>query len=71
MKTYVIIDVTYDYHRFQENLGVAHTLEDAWLLAYKFAVEENRGGLPIIDSKAQSLACDKPERHHIYIEEWQ
>lgn len=36
MKIYIVVHVTYDYYRFEDNVGVA----DSWLKAKDFCNEE-------------------------------
>ena len=65
---YVVVDVSYDYYRFQQNLG-AFTGFDA---ANKFA--EQRAALSkltVLYTDAESKAMDHSEASHIWIEKFE
>lgn len=64
---FVIVKVTYDYYRFQDNLGAATDIDDARRLAAEFA---NKLGVMVIEDKQQSEDMLKSEVHHILIEEF-
>lgn len=65
---YVIVYVSYDHYRFQENMGATTEMEDARSIAKKALVEQ--GEMPIIECGIESLECDSTERRHIWIEKW-
>lgn len=63
---YVIVLVTYDYYRFQENLGASTSLKKARAMANNQAKE--RDGIPVIEDAEKSQAMRHNEEHHIWIE---
>ena len=67
---FVIVEVTYDYYRFQENRGAATDIETARDIAAREAEKLKRGGepLPILESAGESGNMDSPETCHIWIE---
>ncbi len=72
MKIYVIVYVSYDYYRFQENLFATTDLEAAREFAKDQAVrianQQHESLLPLTEDKAESENFDTTERRHIYIE---
>jgi hypothetical protein len=67
---FVIVHVSYDYFRFQDNLGAAADFETAKAIAERESVERGSRGdaLPIIEIADESFAMDSPETRHIWIE---
>ena len=66
---FVIVLVSYDYYRFQDNLGATASLETAREIAAREAKE--RGyvfDLPVIEDAGKSQDMDSPETRHIWIE---
>ena len=66
MKIYVIINVSYDYYRFQNNVGVARTYEEAMAVVSSLDLK-----LKITSSLKESNALRENEEEHYYIEEWE
>lgn len=62
---YVIVDVTYDWYRFQDNLGATPNLKRA----RKIAAEAAKGR-PVVEDVRESQNMDEPETKHILIETW-
>ena len=71
MKTYVVVEVTHDYYRFQENIGVAHSIEYAWTIAFNHRKKLNRDDILIVTRTVDSLKLSESEKDHINIEEWE
>lgn len=69
---FVIVEVTYDYYRFQENRGAATDIETARAIAAEQAVIRGYRdeALPVIEESVESSGCDYSERAHIWIERW-
>ena len=66
---FVIVLVSYDFYRFQYNLGATASLETAReIAAMESGKGEYGGDLPIIEDAVQSQAMDAPETSHIWIE---
>lgn len=67
---YVIVLVTYDYYRFQENLAVTTQLDHAMAIAKSEVEKRKRTGLlPIIQHAEISSNMDMEEDQHIWIQE--
>jgi len=64
---YVVVHVSYDYYRFQENLGAAAAIKDARRIA-KEQVSSLKMNLPVIESEDESRKQDNAEGQHIWIE---
>lgn len=62
---FVVVDVTYDYYRFQANVGATTDLEQARKIAAHYA---QRDSLPIIEDGEVSKSMDDPESPHLWIE---
>lgn len=69
-QVFVIIHVTYDWHRFQNNRAAALTLKSAQDLAeqYRAKLHQRDHDMPIVAMSEESAAFDLPETEHIYIE---
>lgn len=65
---FVVVLVSYDYHRFQENLGAATSLSQAREIAAENSNHPVRGKLPIIEDPDESIALGEDETIHIWIE---
>jgi hypothetical protein len=67
---FVIVEVTYDHYRFQENRGAATDIETARAIAARESVERGWRDdvLPILESADQSRDLDYQETPHIWIE---
>ena len=64
--SYVLVHVTYDYYRFQHNLGCALTIGDARKLAAKASAKL---GIPVVeDIKLSPPMENDGGRAHIFIE---
>lgn len=66
-RIYVIVHVTYDHHRFQENYGASQHPALATHIAKEVQRVKERQ-LPIIRNSAVSWAQDKAEKEHIWIQ---
>jgi hypothetical protein len=62
-RIYVVVAVSYDYYRFQDNLVATTSKQTAEKIAAKKA-----NGRPIARTVTQSKAYDDGETPHIYIE---
>jgi len=67
MRIFVIVDVTYDYFRFQENLNATTSLKEARKMAKAAAAERD---CPVAETTEASDGWDKPEVRHIWIEKF-
>lgn len=68
---FVIVKVSYDYYRFQENLGATASLEEARLIASTNASRPNsKHSLRVVECRLESEEMDTPEICHILIEQW-
>jgi hypothetical protein len=65
---YVIVNVSYDYHRFQDNIGAATSLESARKIAQDYASQE--GNIPIVEDAKASLNMGGFETRHIWIQKF-
>lgn len=71
---YVIVDVTYDYYRFQDNLAATTSLKKAIELAEKFAGDlsvERRVFIPVVEDAEKSKAMRHDEVQHIWIQRFE
>ena len=69
---YVIVRVTYDYFRYQDNEGASADLDEARKIARAAAVRCARDDDPwrVIESEEESRSLDDAETAHIWIEYW-
>ena len=67
---YVIVDVSYDYYRFQENVGAATDLNEARRAAEAYVKNTWPHNLPIVEDAQQSKSMDDSEAGHVWIERW-
>lgn len=68
---FVIVHVTYDYYRYQFNIGASTDIDTARKIAINYKKEKEYDGeppLPIIEDKDKSSDMDSPETNHIWIE---
>jgi hypothetical protein len=66
---FVVVMVSYDYYRFQDNLGATTDLDAARAIAARESESRGYDGpLPIIEDAVQSSNMDSPETRHIWIE---
>lgn len=61
--SFVLVHVTYDYHRFQNNIGAATGIREARKLA-----KEINPNLTVIESEKESDALDANEVEHLFIQ---
>jgi hypothetical protein len=69
-QVFVIIHVTYDWYRFQNNRAVALTMKSAQDQAehYRAKRHPRDHDMPIVATREESASFDQPETEHIYIE---
>lgn len=72
---YVVVLVTYDYYRFQENLGASMSPSKARNLcrAFKQGKTHLYGGNPemvVVESMEESDAFNDPETPHLWIQKF-
>jgi hypothetical protein len=62
---YIVVLVTYDYHRLQKNLAAAYTLAAARRIAEQHL---DKWTTKVIESGEESSAMDGGEKDHIWIQ---
>jgi hypothetical protein len=73
MNIYVLVEVTYDYYRFQFNLEASHNREDLKEVAKRIILDKKRAW-PVLDYKQSSetqFGLDKDEVCHYWIQEFE
>jgi len=66
---YVVVDVSYDYYRFQDNVFATTDIEQA----RRFAADYSKGvgiNMPVIESEDISKSLTNSEARHVWIEYW-
>jgi len=65
---YVIVSVTYDYYRFQENIGATTDFSEAKRIAEEYAKKAEIGD--VITDAEHSRNMGEKEARHVWIEEF-
>lgn len=69
---YVVVSVSYDYYRFQENFYASTDIEQARAYAGELSEKQTYSfgehNIPIIEDEEKSYSLDEQETRHVWIE---
>lgn len=69
MKVYILVEVTYDYYRFQKNIAASHSIEELESIVSSPDNILNRPLFVYDEESKENEAFDNRELNHYWIQE--